>query len=238
MKNLTIYLYFSILYVSNALKTRQDPDEFVNTLTLIRSKGYPAEEHEVITLDGYKLKLHRIPQGRVRSSINHGTSKRPVALLQHGLLDASSTWVVNFPEQSLGFILADAGYDVWLGNVRGNKYSLDHVKYNSSEDDAFWGFSWSDMAEYDLPSMINYALNYTGEPDLFYIGHSQGTLIGFTQFQKVEFQNKIKLFLALGPVATVGHATSPVRYLADLGVKNTQQIWFYLFGKKDFMPSE
>ncbi len=39
--------------------------------------------------------------------------------LQHGLLDSSATWVMNFPEQSLAFILHDAGYDVWLGRPSG-----------------------------------------------------------------------------------------------------------------------
>ena len=40
----------------------------------------------------------------------------------------------------LAFILADLGYDVWLGNTRGNIYSRAHVKYDSSRDKAYWKF--------------------------------------------------------------------------------------------------
>ena len=43
---------------------------------------------------------------------------RPPVLLLHGVLDSSAAWVLNRPEQSLGFILADADYDVWLGGCR------------------------------------------------------------------------------------------------------------------------
>jgi len=43
-------------------------------------------------------------------------------------------------------------------------------------------YSWDEMAHYDLPAMLNYVLHATGHDKLYYIGHSQGTLIAFTQF--------------------------------------------------------
>ncbi len=43
-------------------------------------------------------------------------------------------------------------------------------------------FSFDEMVRYDLPAMINYVLEITGKEYVWYIGHSQGSLIGFAAF--------------------------------------------------------
>ena len=71
-----------------------------------------------MTEDGYILSIFRIGK-----FIKEGA---PVVFLQHGITDSADCWVINHPEVSPAFQLAREGYDVWLGNQRGIKYSLDH----------------------------------------------------------------------------------------------------------------
>lgn len=229
--------FLLILHLAcDAWKIYEDPDDKLSVLELIASKGYPAEEHFVHTDDGYILTVHRIRSGFDKLPVH--SSPKPIVFLQHGLLDCSATWVVNSVNESLGYILADAGYDVWMGNVRGNTFGLNHERLSVS-DPKFWDFSWDEMAIHDLPSMINYALNHTNQKDLFYIGHSQGTMIAFSELSlNQDLAKKIKLFLALGPVAVVANIESPIKYLSNLGSYPDHQLIYSLFGRKDFLPSD
>lgn len=73
------------------------------------------------------------------------------------------------------FYLANKGFDVWVGNSRGNRYSN---KKMSPSVLNFWDFTFNDMAKHDLPAAFGYISRVT-QRKIHYIGHSQGTLIMF-----------------------------------------------------------
>ncbi|XP_067285988.1 gastric triacylglycerol lipase [Pseudorasbora parva] len=206
-----------------------DPEVNMNISEIIKHWGYTAEEFEVVTEDGYILSVNRIPHGVKNKD---GQEAKPVVFLQHGLLAAGSNWVTNLPNTSLGFLLADAGFDVWMGNSRGNTWSRKHVSLDPKQKE-YWQFSHDELAKKDLPAVINFITKTTGQEQIFYVGHSQGTTIAFMAFSTMpELASKIKMFFALAPVATVGLTKSP---MAKLSVIPEFLIWD-LFGSKDFMP--
>uniref|UniRef100_A0A8D2MA93 AB hydrolase-1 domain-containing protein n=1 Tax=Zonotrichia albicollis TaxID=44394 RepID=A0A8D2MA93_ZONAL len=185
-----------------------NPERFMNISEKILFHGYPSEEYEVMTEDGYFLSLNRIPHGK------EGT--RTPVLIVHGFCLDGGDWVDNLPENSLAFILADAGYDVWIGNNRGSSWSRRHRSLSTASEE-FWDFSFHEMAVYDLPAMVGFILMQTEQKQLFYVGHAQGSSLGFIAFSSLpHLAKKIKLFFALAPVYTFHHVRGPVLKLAFL----------------------
>lgn len=207
--------------------------DYTSIPDLVLPEGYPLEEHAVTTNDGYILTVYRLPHGKETEASAHH-ARRPAVLLQHGLLDSCAAWLFNGPNHSLGFMLADAGYDVWLGNSRGNTYSSKHVRL-SAEDPAFWQFSFDEMAEFDLPAIVDYIQERTGMEKIAYVGHSQGSTTAFAALSSnADLSSHISIGVMLGPVAFASHITNP--FMGSLARMNTDQIVTAL-GVRQFLPN-
>ncbi|KRT84017.1 hydrolase, partial [Oryctes borbonicus] len=207
----------------------ENPDKDLTTPQIIRRHGYGSESHTIETKDGYLLTLHRISTNQ-----NGEQGGRPV-FLQHGLLSSSSDWV-DSGDSAVAFLLADAGYDVWLANSRGNVYSRAHVSLSTSSAQ-FWNFSFHEMGIYDLPASLNYVSNITKQGgEIIYIGHSMGTTMFFifsSMFPKEA--SLIKIMVAFAPVAYMTHLKSPVRYFAPFS-KDMEWLARHL-GVNEFLPN-
>ena len=132
MKNVVYTL--AMVVTLCAWTAQAQPGPRTDIPALITAAGYPVEEHHVTTQDGFTLVMQRIPKPGA-----------PVVFLQHGLVDSAATWLINEPYESLGFILSDAGYDVFLGNVRGNGQSWQGPSGCDYSDDCFWDWSWDQV---------------------------------------------------------------------------------------------
>ena len=64
--------------------------------------------------------------------------------------------------------------------------------------------------------MLDYVLKVTGQKKLFYVGHSQGTVMGFAGFTfNQTLAQHIEIFFALAPVAKVKHIKGAFKVIAD-----------------------
>jgi pimeloyl-ACP methyl ester carboxylesterase len=135
----------------------------------VNDNGFVFETHPVITEDGYILSVFRITKD--------GFTKpgAPVVFLQHGITDSADCWIMNNNLVAPAFQLVRSGYDVWLGNQRGTKYSKGHMTLDAMKDKAYWEFSFTEMGKFDAPAQIDFVRLKTGAEKVTYIGHSQGT---------------------------------------------------------------
>ncbi|BFF88786.1 lipase 3 [Drosophila madeirensis] len=205
------------------------------TLDYITEHGYPAERHYVTTEDGYIVSIFRIPYSH---NLHNEQQQRPIAFIQHGLFASSDGWPCLGPDDALPFLLSDAGFDVWLGNARGNRYSKNHTSLSTRHPN-FWRFSWHEIGYYDIAASIDYTLateNGKRQKSIHYVGHSQGTTVIFALLSsRPEYNAKIKTAHMLAPVAFMDHMDDfMVNTLSPfLGVNN---LYSRLFCSQEFLP--
>lgn len=179
------------------------PEMYLSFQEICEKNGFKHEEYEVITQDGYVLKLFRIlAQGHIL--------KGPV-YFQHGIIDSADCFVMNEGSRALAFVAARNGFDVWLGNIRGNKYSRKHLTMDpdtNSKD--FFNYSFVEMANFDITAMIDFIKVLTEYSKVAFIGHSMGTTIMFylSVQQPKWVEQSISVFVALAPITLPLHGSS------------------------------
>ncbi|CAM9010245.1 unnamed protein product [Wickerhamomyces anomalus] len=203
----------------------------VDIVDICHAHGYKVHEHVVQTKDGYLLAIHRI---LAKSSDIHKEG-RPVVYFHHGLLTNSELFVLGeTPAKCLPYLLLEKGYDVWLGNNRGNKYSRKHLSLSSSSE-KFWDYSLDEFALYDIPDTIDYILSTTNNLQLTYVGFSQGSAQAFGALSlNPKLNKKIKLFIGLSPAMIPKGLNHPI---ARLFVETAPQLVFSIFGRRAILPS-
>jgi len=201
--------FLVFLDVSHGKKLRGTSTKFQDDVhELIETAGYECEVHQVETQDGYILKVHRIKPKTINPRLG------PVFFM-HGLFATAADFVMTGAEQSLPFLLSSNGYDIWLGNARGTDHSLRHKRYNATSSE-FWDFSWHEIGFYDVPTMIDYALEQTSSSRTFFVGHSQGTTAFMVMLScRPEYNDKIIQGHLLAPAVIQKNFPHPMKNFAS-----------------------
>ena len=201
MMFIRLYTYLNAIFIVIAIvafQTAYADDHDKTFEQIVTDYGFPLESYKVTTEDGYILTTFRIPHGKSQGPSDDAT---PV-LIQHGYFDACDFAVMNGPELSIPFFLAEQGFDVWLGNGRGNKYSRNHTTLNPDKDVDFWEYSFVERAADDKAN-INFIIEKTGKSKISMIAHSEATASLWTGMEKDSsfYKSKLNLIIALGPIS-------------------------------------
>ncbi|KAB2596530.1 triacylglycerol lipase 1-like [Pyrus ussuriensis x Pyrus communis] len=97
---------------------------------------------------------------------------------------SGDAWFLNSPEGSLGFILADEGFDVWVGNVHQTRWSHGHTSL-SEENKIF---------DNKLRSLCYW--------------NSQGTIMSLAALTQPDIAELVEAAALFCPISYLEHITS------------------------------
>jgi lysosomal acid lipase/cholesteryl ester hydrolase len=166
-----------------------------NCKEFIERYDHKLEEYAVTTEDGYIINLwHLHPNFKV--------NPEKVIFLQPGFLSTGLCYF-GLKENSMAYFLQEKGYDVWIGNNRGSKFSANHVSKNPKDVNGdFWEFSMDNFIQYDIPSEINFIKNKTKATKVNYVGSSEGNALFLMLYMdNPQFvESSINKFISIGTI--------------------------------------
>lgn len=189
----------------------------------------PPLRHTAITSDGWRLALHHYPTPEGAPA-----RARPL-LLCHGL--GSNHHSLDLDEgASLARHLAAQGFDVWSVDLRGHGES--RTAPASSRTRA-GRRSFDDHVRLDAPALVAYVLSQTRAPDLTWVGHSMGGMIGYAYAGTNPDTHRLGGLVAIaspgsvrgtGLIRTVSAVSAPARILPQLHARPIGRAHAAVFG--------
>uniref|UniRef100_F7E7P9 Lipase n=1 Tax=Monodelphis domestica TaxID=13616 RepID=F7E7P9_MONDO len=201
-----IACWMLIIGVTNgsSLKSKipKNPEAYMNISQMISYWNYPNEQYDIVTKDGYILDLYRIPHGKGGSE---GTGVPQSIVWLHNGRCQPGEWRCGGRGSALCILLpVSLPTNIHLWKSRCCSQDLPPASCLS-----FFG-SFDEMAKYDLPATIDFIVKKTGQEQLYYVGHSQGTTIGFILFSiDPKLAQRIKMFFGLAPVVFLKGSKNP-----------------------------
>lgn len=157
------------------------------------------ESYRVQTRDGWRLGLRRLR-----------ASERPARgplLLVHGLGGTGNAFLM--PGRSPAQLLAQAGFDCWVVDLRGCPGSEPPAGAPRRDWDL------EDYLDQDLPALIETVLRESGWQRLGWVGHSMGGILGYAYIIR-HAPRSVSCLVSLGAALDYTHGESTFRGLARL----------------------
>lgn len=168
-------------------------------------RQYQCECHNITSSDGFVMQTARILPQKTDSP------KGPVFLM-HGFLTTGMDWVAQpTTSDSLPYMLSDSGFDVWIGNNRGNIFSVSNTKMDINTEEFWDAVDVDTMAALDVPSIFDYVLAATKAPKLDWVGHSQGGgVMIFALAKNASLKDRLGTAALLAPGVHMAHLKVPL----------------------------
>jgi len=215
-----------------------DDTAHISMQKIIERSKYEFENHYVIAKDGYITQMIRI----INPLADRAKLKQPPVMLMHGgTIDPTAyVWassIQHHPEKyprtsedgpitswnrSLGFTLANNGYDVWLVGTRGSDTqnagrlegealksflagTMGHINTTLGErvfqSPSYWKYSFNEIISNEFPAQIKRVLELTGSRKVSVLTYSFSTIIAFSLFSSnPEISEKVHNHIALAPI--------------------------------------
>ena len=107
-------------------------EDFEDMEIAMKSYGYDMEPYTVLTEDGWYLTFFRIISTDGQKLPSEKLKDKPPILIMNGMGQSGMAWFEFGGAMTIPGGIAERGYDVWVGNNRGHRYS------NKNKRDGEW----------------------------------------------------------------------------------------------------